>query len=110
MDESQKEGSNLLKMLHKKGEFPQKSWVSNPGGTMVNHILKTISISHCLDISHVFLHLIFKPFIFIDVIKILRLFITYKFCNNFVFIFNLEKLQSYRRNNSIQAGIVNAKL
>ena len=77
---------------------------------MVNHILKTISISHCLDISHAFLHLLFRPFIFIDVIKTLRLFITYKFCNNFVFIFNLEKLQSYRRNNSIEAGKVNAKL
>ena len=77
---------------------------------MVNHILKTISISHCLDISLVFLRLIFRPFIFIDAIKTLRLFITYTLCNNFVFIFNLEKLQSYRRNNSIQAGKVNAKL
>ena len=77
---------------------------------MVNHILKIISISYCLDISYVFPYLIFRPFLFIDAIKTVTLFITYTLCNNFIFIFNLEKVQSYRRCNSIQAGKVNAKL
>ena len=31
-------------------------------------------------------------------------------CNNFIFIFNLEKVQSYRHNNLIQTGKVNANL
>ena len=76
---------------------------------MVNHVLKIISISHCLDISYVFLYIIVRPFIFIDAIKTVMLFITYTLCNNFLFIFNLEKVQSYRHNNSFQAGKVNAK-
>ena len=42
--------------------------------------------------------------------KTVTLFITYTLCNSFIFIFNLEKVQSYRRINSIQAGKVNAKL
>ena len=76
---------------------------------MVNHILKIISISDCLDISYVFLYLKFRPFIFTDAIKSVTLFITYTLCNNFIFIFNSKKVQSYRRNNSIEAGKVNAK-
>ena len=35
---------------------------------------------------------------------------TYTLYNHFMFIFNLEKVQSYKRNNSIQAGKVNGKL
>ena len=58
----------------------------------VNHILRIISISNCVDISYVFLYLIFKPFIFIDAIKTVTLFITYTLCNNFIFVFNLEKV------------------
>ena len=77
---------------------------------MVNHILRIISISHCVDISYVFLYLVFRPFIFIDAIKTVTLFITYTLCNNFIFIFNLEKVQSYRRNNSIEAGKINVKI
>ena len=46
----------------------------------------------------------------IDAIKTVTLFITYTLCNNLISIFNLEKVQSYRHNNSIQAGKVNAKL
>ena len=61
--------------------------------TMVNHILKIISISHCVAINYVFLYLIFRPLIFIDAIKTVTLFITYTLCNNFIFIFNLEKVQ-----------------
>ena len=76
----------------------------------VNYMPRIISISHWVDISYVFLYLIFRPLIFIDAIKTVTLFITYTLCNNFIFIFNLEKVQSYRRNNSIQAGKVNAKL
>ena len=104
-----KRRGNFSNLLQKEG-FPQKRGGSNPGGTIVKHILKIISISHCLDISYVFLYLIFRPFIFIDSIKTIMLFITYTFCNNFIFIFNLEKVQSYRRNSSIQAGTVNGKL
>ena len=74
----------------------------------VNHILKIISISHCVDLYYLFLYLIFKPFIFIYAIKTVTLFITCTPCNSFIFILNLEKVQSYRRNNSIQAGKVNA--
>ena len=47
---------------------------------------------------------------FIDAIKTVTLFITIHIYNNFIFIFNLEKVQSFWRNNSIQAGKVNAKL
>ena len=61
--------------------------------TMGNHILRIISISHCVVINYVFLYLIFRPLIFIDVIKIVTLFVIYTFCNNFIFIFNLEKVQ-----------------
>ena len=75
--------------------------------TEVNHILRIISISHCVE---VFLYLIFRPFILTYAIKTVTLFIRYILCNNFIFIFNLEKVQSYRLNNSIQAGKVNAKL
>ena len=57
----------------------------------------------------VFLYLIFIAFIFIYAIKTVTLFIRYTLCNNFIFIFNLEKVQSYRLNNSVQAGKVNAK-
>ena len=63
-----------------------------------------------MDLSYVFLYLIFRPFIFVYAIKTVTLFITYTLCNSFIFIFNLEKVQSYRRSNSIQAGKVNAKL
>ena len=63
-----------------------------------------------MDLSYVFLYLIFRPFIFVYAIKTVTLFITYTPCNSFIFIFNLEKVRSYRRNNSIQAGKVNAKL
>ena len=76
----------------------------------VNHILSIISNSHCVDLSYVFLYIIFRPFIFIYAIKTVTLFITYTLCNSFIFIFNLEKVQSYRRNNSVQAGKVNVKL
>ena len=77
---------------------------------MVNNILRIISISHCVDISYVFPYLIFRPFLFIDSIKSVTLFVTYTLCNNFIFVFNLEKVQSYRRNNSIEAGKVTTKL
>ena len=77
---------------------------------MVNNILRIISISHCVDISYVFPYLIFRPFLFIDSIKSVTLFITYTLCNNFIFVFNLEKVQSYRCNNSIEAGKVTTKL
>ena len=63
-----------------------------------------------MDLSYVFQYVIFRLFIFIDVIKTVTLFITYTLCDHFIFIFNLEKVQSYRRSNSIQAGKVNAKL
>ena len=63
-----------------------------------------------MDLSYVFLYIIFRPFTFLYAIKTVTLFITYTLCNIFIFIFNLEKVQSYRRKNSIQAGKVNAKL
>ena len=63
-----------------------------------------------MDLSYVFLYIIFRPFIFIYAIKTVTLFITYTLCNSFIFIFNLEKVQSYRRSNSIQASKANAKL
>ena len=69
----------------------------------VNHMLRIISISNCVEI-----YLIFRPFMLLDTIKTVTLFITYTLCNNFIFIFNLEKVQNYGRNNSIQA--LNAKL
>ena len=83
---------------------------SNLDETMVNYILRIMSISHCVAINYFFLYLIFRPLIFIDAIKTVTLFITYTLCNNFIFIFNLEKVQSYRPNNSIQAGKINGKL
>ena len=55
------------------------------------------------------MYLIFRPFIFIDVVKTVTLLIAYTLCNSFIFMFNLEKGQSYRCSNSIQAGKVNAK-
>ena len=109
MDGSQKEGGNFLNLLQKEG-VSSKMGDSNTGGTIVKHVLKIISISYCLDISYVFLYLIFRPFAFIDSIKTATLFITCTLCNNFIFILNLEKEQSYRRNNSIQTGEVNGKL
>ena len=110
MDGSQKEGGNF-KYASERERFPQKRGGSNPGGNCGrNHILRVISISHLVDLSYVFLYLIFIPFIFIDAIKTVTLFIRYTLCNNFILIFNLEKVQSYRRNNLIQAIKVNAKL
>ena len=53
---------------------------------------RIISISHWVDISYVFLYLIFRPLIFIDAIKTATLFITYMLCNNLIFVFNLEKV------------------
>ena len=95
MDGSQKEGGNFLNLLQKEGgslrKWDEGGGGSNLGGTMLNHISKIISISHCLDISYVFLYVIFRPVIFIDAIKTVTLFITYTTCNNFIFIFNLEK-------------------
>ena len=61
--------------------------------TMVNNILRIMSVSHCVAINYFFLYLIFKLLIFIDAIKTVTLFITYTLCNNFIFIFNLEKVQ-----------------
>ena len=109
MDGSQKEGGNFLNLFQKEG-VSLEAGGSNPGGTIVKHILMIISISHCLDISYVFLYLIFRTFVFIDSIKTATLFVTYTLCNNFIFILNLEKVQSYIRNNLIQAGKVNGKL
>ena len=43
----------------------------------VNNILRIRSISHCVDISHVFLYLILRHFIFMNTIKTVTLFITY---------------------------------
>ena len=44
----------------------------------VNHILRIRSMSHCVDIINVFLYLVFKHLdIYIDVIKIVTMFITY---------------------------------
>ena len=51
----------------------------------------------------------FAGFIFIDVIKTVTLFITYTLLDNFIFLFNLEKVQSYRLSNSIEVVKVNAK-
>ena len=42
-------------------------------------------------------------------IKTVTLLIAYTLCNSFIFMFNLEKVQSYRCGNSIQASKVNAK-
>ena len=39
--------------------------------------IKDYTISHYVDISYVFLYLIFRPFKFIDKIKTVTLFITY---------------------------------
>ena len=63
-----------------------------------------------MGLSYVFIYLIFRPFIFIYAIKTVTLFITYTLWNSFIFIFNLEQGQSYRSNNSVQAGKVNARL
>ena len=63
-----------------------------------------------MDLSYFFLYLIFRPFTFIYAIITVTMFITYTLCNSFIFIFKLEKVQSYRRNNTIQTGKVNAKL
>ena len=52
----------------------------------------------------------FRPFVFIDAIKTVTLFITNALYNDFIFIFNLEKVQSYSRNYSIQAVKENDKL
>ena len=73
-------------------------------------ILRIISIFHCVGLSYVFIYLIFRPFIFIYAIKTVPFFITYTLWNSFIFIFNLEQVQSYRSNNSVQAGKVNARL
>ena len=57
---------------------------------------------NCVGISYLFLYLIFSSFIFIDATKTVTLYITYTnlhICNNFIFIFTPEKVQSYRRNN-----------
>ena len=43
----------------------------------VINVWSLLSISHCVDISYVFLYLIFRPFVFIDKIKTVTLFITY---------------------------------
>ena len=51
----------------------------------------------------------FAGFIFIDAIKTVTLFITYTLLDNFIFLFNLEKVQSYRLSNSIEVVKVNAK-
>ena len=110
MDGSQKEGGNF-KYASERETFPQKrGGVPTLEETVANHILRVISISNWDDLSYVFLYLIFIPFIFIDAIKTVTLFIRYTLCNNFIFIFNLEKVQSYRSNNLIQAIKVNAKL
>ena len=45
-----------------------------------------------------------------DAIKTVTLFITYTLYNNFIFTFNLEKVQSCNRNNSVHVGKVNVKL
>ena len=103
-------GGNFLNLLQKEVGSFRKGGVPNLQETMVNNILRIISISHCVDISYVFPYLIFRPFLFIDSIKSVTLFITYTLCNNFIFVFNLEKVQSYRRNNSIEAGKVTTKL
>ena len=63
-----------------------------------------------MDLSYVFQYVIFRLFIFIDVIKTVTLFITYTLCDHFIFTSNLEKVQSYRRGNSVQASKANAKL
>ena len=97
-------------MLQKERGSLRKGEVPALEETVANHILRVISISHWVDLSYVFLYLIFIPFIFIDAIKTVTLFIRYTLCNNFIFIFNLEKVQSYRSNNLIQAIKVNAKL
>ena len=99
-----------LNMLQKERGSLRKGGVPTLEETVANHILRVISISNWVDLSYVFLYLIFIPFIFIDAIKTVTLFIRYTLCNNFVFIFNLEKVQSYRSNNLIQAIKVNAKL
>ena len=56
-----------------------RGWIVNDNFSLiqVNHILRIRSISHCLDISHVFLYLIFRHFKFIDAIKTVTLFMTY---------------------------------
>ena len=99
-----------LNMLQKERGSLRKGGVPTLEETVANHILRVISISNWDDLSYVFLYLIFIPFIFIDAIKTVTLFIRYTLCNNFIFIFNLEKVQSYRSNNLIQAIKVNAKL
>ena len=43
----------------------------------VNRILRIRSISHCVDISYVFLYLKFKHFISIDAVKAVNLSITF---------------------------------
>ena len=100
---SQKKGVNYLNLLQKEGDSLRKRGeVPTLQETIVNHILRIIPISHCVDISYVDIS--------IDAIKTVTLFITYTLCNNFIFIFNQEKVQSYSCNNSFQAGKVNAKL
>ena len=93
----------LFKFTSERMGFPQNFFFFFLGGgggvvptlqeTMVNHILRMILISHCVAINYVVLYLIFTLLIFIDAIKTVTLFITYTLCNNFMFIFNLEKVQ-----------------
>ena len=70
-----------MNLLQKEGGSLRKGEVSTLEETMVNHILRIISVSHCVDISYVFLNLIFRTFIFTDAIKTVTLFITYTICN-----------------------------
>ena len=89
LDGSQKERGNFLNLLQKKGgSLRKRRGGSNPGGTMINHILTIINFplpGH----NDVFLYLMVRPFIFIDTIKTVTPFVTYTLCNNFIFIFNL---------------------
>ena len=88
---------NFLNLLQKGGgslrNFFLEGVVPTLEESMVDHILRIISISHCVAINYVFLYLIIRPLIFIDAIKTVTLFITCTLCNNFIFIFNLEKVQ-----------------
>ena len=67
----------------------------------VNDKLQIRSISHCVDISYVFLYQIFRLFIFIDAIKTVTCLSHMQIYNNFIFRWHLKTINvsSLRHNN-----------
>ena len=72
-----------------------------------NHILKMRWISHYVDITYVFLYLIFRCFIFIENCNAVYCEYYIKICN-FIFIFRRKKKKKLYNQFSIQGSKVHA--